>query len=108
MFSFVKFTNAAAALTVAVALSAPLSGAFAAGTASAPSDAEITGAVRAQLAKDSAVSADHLHVRTVDGVVYLEGAVDNSLEQDAAEKLAAQSAGVIRVVDETNVASSGD
>ena len=107
MSNFTKFSRTTAALAVAVALSSPFSGAFAAGSAHAPSDAEIAGAVQAQFAADGALRADHLTVRAADGVVYLSGQVDTGIEQDVAKKLAAQAQGVVRVVDGTDVANSG-
>jgi osmotically-inducible protein OsmY len=108
MTNFAKVSQTVAAFAVATVLSAPLSGAFAAGISAGTQDSAITAAVETQLAKNAALEADHLQVQTVDNVVYLHGQVDNAIEQSAAEKIAAQSAGVVRVIDLTDFGGGGN
>lgn len=69
----------------------------------AESDAGITTAVKARLAADDVVKAYQIDVDTDDGVVTLSGAVDSVAAEAAAVRLAGETAGVSRVVNEMTI-----
>jgi osmotically-inducible protein OsmY len=73
-----------------------------------PGDAKITAAVQAQLDQYPALEAPNsVHVRTLDGVVYLYGQVDTDLERQLAESVAVDATGGARVVDSIAVSNVG-
>lgn len=61
------------------------------------SDAAITSAVQLNLAAEPTLKPYGLVVKTDDGVVHLSGNVTTGRERDAAEEIAANSRGVVRV-----------
>lgn len=72
-------------------------------TGAALTDVAITSAVKAKLLADTAVAGLKIDVDTKDGVVTLNGMVDNKAEADRAMSLARDSAGVKRVVNNLRV-----
>ena len=68
------------------------------------SDASITAAVNAELAKDSKLSAIKINVDTKDGYVTLKGTAPDSLSQDRATTLAASVKGVRKVDNQLMIA----
>ena len=83
----------------AVALAALLQ--YGAATARAHDDtanAQIAEQVRSAIFKRAELAGDDIAVQTRDGVVYLHGLVDTSVERAAVESLAQQTPGVKRVV----------
>ena len=91
-----KFFNLtfAAAFVVATAAAAP-----AAFAQDSTADTAETAAVQAALNHDFDLRFDHVHVQTVDGVVYLHGAVGSYAEAEHAEELARAVPNVGKVVD---------
>ena len=73
------------------------------GCAKAPSDAEITGQVQSRFEQDSGLSAKSLNVQAANGTVTLSGAVDSSMQRDAAARQAASVPGVKQVVNNLEV-----
>jgi hypothetical protein len=73
------------------------------GCAKAPSDAEITGQVQSRFEQDSGLSAKSLTVQAANGTVTLSGAVDSSMQRDAAARQAASVPGVKQVVNNLEV-----
>lgn len=71
-------------------------------------DAGITTAVKARLAADEVVNAYQIDVDTDDGVVTLTGTVDSVAAEAAALRLAGQTAGVTRVVNQMNIESTAN
>ena len=69
-------------------------------------DLTITDAVEDELALDAAVRAGQVDVETNDGIVTLEGVVDNILEKDRATKIAQGVKGVRAVVNQIDVVPS--
>lgn len=69
------------------------------------SDPQISSAVDRALVKDSATPADDISVTTAEGIVTLEGRVDNVLARDRAEVLAATVRGVRGIVNRIDVAA---
>ena len=61
------------------------------------SDADITSGVQSRIAAESQLAPFTINVKTDDGVVHLSGDVGTGGERDAAEKLARDSRGVVRV-----------
>jgi len=61
------------------------------------SDADITSGVKAGLAAEPRLGAYKLQVKTDDGVVHLSGNVATGGDRDVAERIAADSRGVVRV-----------
>ncbi len=70
-------------------------------------DQRITGAVQSRIDRYSALRGDHLQIETRDRVVYLRGLVDTAREHDLVEELAAQTEGVLKVVNMTAMISRG-
>lgn len=66
-------------------------------------DAAITAAVKAKLAADPQVAAINIDVDTNEGVVTLSGRVDNADQSREAAKLAADTDGVRRVINNLSV-----
>ena len=100
-----------AALTLALGYAAALAAA-AACASSAParpetprSDAEITAAVKAQLATDTKINPFAVEVDTRNGMVTLSGRVPDAEERERAERLARGVAGVRGII---NLLSVGD
>jgi BON domain len=69
-------------------------------------DDTITDQVRHLLRTDAETSSLELTVETIDGVVYLRGAVSSLDDGDLAAEVAARVPGVVEVVDETTVTTS--
>lgn len=67
------------------------------------SDASISAAVRGRLFHEASLPSAYISVSTVNGVVYLHGAVVTSVERDAAVSAASQVAGVVRVVNSIEI-----
>jgi hyperosmotically inducible periplasmic protein len=67
------------------------------------SDRRITAMIKGKLAGDDGVEARDIDVDTHDGVVILEGEVESEQEADQAVRLAEETRGVTRVIDELNV-----
>lgn len=66
-------------------------------------DTEISSAVRAALGRDELIQANLVKVQTVEGVVMLDGTVDNLLAQRRAGQVAETVAGVRAVINRINV-----
>ena len=67
-------------------------------------DQKITADVQARFKQHSELGApDQIDVKTVNGVVYLNGSVSVGTHRDYAESLAKQTPGVTKVVDSINV-----
>ena len=94
-----KFFNLtfAAAFVVATAAAAP-----AAFAQDSTADAAETTAVQAAINQDINLRVDHVHVQTIDGVVYLQGVVGSSGTAEHAEALARAVPGVGKIVDALN------
>jgi osmotically-inducible protein OsmY len=69
-------------------------------------DAGITTAVKARFAADEVVNAYQIDVDTSDGVVTLTGTVDSVAAEAAALRLARETAGVTRVVNQLSIESA--
>lgn len=67
------------------------------------SDAGITSKIKAKFVGDPDVKALDVSVNTEEGVVYLTGRVDNKFQKEEAERIAAETKGVIRVVNHIQV-----
>jgi osmotically-inducible protein OsmY len=77
------------------------------GLAGCPGDQEISAQVRTLLNQHPALEAPNLiTVQTVDHIVYLSGVLDTDLERQMAESVAAQAAGVRRVVNSIGLNNS--
>ena len=79
-----------------------LAGAASAGESSTKTDQPVTDSyittkVKAELAKDSATKARHIHVKTKEGTVYLTGSVNSDMEKEKAEQDASGVKGVSHV-----------
>jgi hyperosmotically inducible periplasmic protein len=70
-------------------------------------DSTVTGKIKAEFAKDKAVSALGIHVDTNKGVVTLSGNAKSREEADKAVAIAKSTAGVSSVKNEIKVTSSG-
>jgi hyperosmotically inducible protein len=68
-------------------------------------DSYITSKVKAELTKDSATKARHIHVTTKDGVVMLKGNVNSDAEKQKAEQDASGVKGVSHVENDLNVSA---
>jgi hyperosmotically inducible protein len=66
-------------------------------------DSYITSKVKAELAKDSATKARHIHVTTKDGTVVLKGMVGSDQEKQQAEQDASGIKGVAHVENDLTV-----
>lgn len=66
-------------------------------------DAAITTKIKSVMIADTAVSALHISVKTVKGVVHLTGTADTKAEADKAEAIARGVPGVISVVNDIHV-----
>jgi hyperosmotically inducible protein len=75
-------------------------------TKEAMSDSAITSKIKAEMAKEKGVSATHIHVKTVDGVVTLTGTARNVDEADRAASIAHNTKGVTSVNNDLHVASA--
>jgi osmotically-inducible protein OsmY len=71
--------------------------------ACAQSDAGITTAVKAKFAADDVVKAYQIDVDTQEGVVTLSGSVESAEAERAAVRLASETDGVARVIDDLTV-----
>ena len=74
-------------------------------TGAVASDSWITTKVKSDLAVEKDVSATHIHVKTVDGVVTLSGTTESQLEADRAVEVANKIKGVKSVVNNLEVKS---
>ncbi len=93
-------------LALALALAGGLAGAgFAQEMTS--NDDSITQNVKAMISQQPALKADHVTVETRQGVVYLRGTVDTSVEKKDIETVAMQATGVKKVVNDTTVSKGG-
>jgi osmotically-inducible protein OsmY len=78
------------------------------GFAGCPGDAQITADVRALFDRHPELGPSGLlSVKTLDGVVYLDGVVDTDLVRDEAQSIAAQAHGVKKVVNSIGVSNAG-
>lgn len=68
-------------------------------------DASITGSVKARLAADKVTSLIRVDVDTVQGIVHLNGVVENAETRERAGELARQVQGVRRVVNNLRIQS---
>ena len=68
-------------------------------------DSYITTKVKAELAKDSATKARHIHVTTKDGTVVLKGMVGSDMERQQAEQDASGIKGVAHVENDLTIKS---
>lgn len=77
------------------------------GFAGCPGDAQITADVRALFERHPELGPPALlSVKTLDGVVYLDGVVNTDLVREAAESIALQAHGVRKVVNSLGVTNS--
>ena len=74
--------------------------------AEAPSDQKLQEAVEQRIHENPALLADHLKVRSENGVIYLYGLVATYVEFVDVEKLAKATPGVKQVVNATTVDNS--
>jgi len=88
----------------AVALAALL--AISSACARKPDDAKISSEVQSKFSQDSGLSSKQLNVQSSDGVVTLNGTVDNSAQRDAASRQAAAVPGVKTVVNNVTIGSA--
>jgi hyperosmotically inducible periplasmic protein len=79
----------------------------AAGAKAAVTDAAITAAVKAELARDSELSALSINVDTTEGRVALQGTAPNALARDRATRLAAAVEGVRKVENQLTLKGNG-
>src|ERR1700730_9263070 len=100
-FEMLTISRSLTALALAGVLSG---GAYAATSAD---DAQISAAVREQINEKASLKFYNISVRTVDGVVYLEGLVDTTVDQSEAEAIAGAVPGVAKVYDELAVSGNG-
>lgn len=78
------------------------------GFAGCPGDAQITADVRALFDQHPELGPPALlSVKTLDGVVYLDGVVVTDLVRDEAQSIAAQAHGVRKVVNSLGVSNAG-
>lgn len=63
-----------------------------------PNDAKISADIQAKYAQDSGLSTKQLSVESVNGVVTINGTVDNTAQRDAASRQASSEPGVTQVV----------
>jgi len=96
-FTMSKFFNLTFAAAFVVASAVPV--AFA---QDSTADASETAAVQAAIDQDITLRVDHVHVQTIDGVVYLQGVVGSSGTAEHAEALARAVSGVGKIVDALN------
>lgn len=78
---------------------------FGHGVAGEASDTAITTKVKAKMAANTGLSSFHIHVTTLNGVVTLRGTVDTNATRDLAEHVAANTDGVVRVINDLQVGS---
>ena len=67
------------------------------------SDAGITSKIKAKFVGDPDVKALDVSVQTEEGVVYLTGRVENQFQKDEAGRIAAETEGVVKVVNHIKV-----
>jgi osmotically-inducible protein OsmY len=78
------------------------------GRAGCAGDAAITADVHSLYRRHPSIEAPNLiDVQTLDGVVYLYGAVDTDMQRQLAEAVALEAAGVKRVVNAIGIANLG-
>ncbi len=70
-------------------------------------DQTITGKVKTSLTEDKTSNLTRIGVKTVDGVVYLEGVVDSEQDRAVAEDRTRRVPDVINVVNQLQVSGSG-
>jgi hyperosmotically inducible protein len=70
-------------------------------------DKTITAKVKTKLVEDKAANLTRIGVTTVNGVVYLDGAVDQVNQKVRAEEFARQVEGVANVVNNIQITGSG-
>ena len=70
------------------------------------SDSQISASVRKKLFDQASVAHAGISVSTVDGVVYLQGLVNTSVERDAAVAAASEVPGVAHVVNSLEINGS--
>ena len=73
------------------------------GCAKKPDNAKISSEVQGKFSQDSGLSSKQLAVQANDGVVTLEGTVDNDAQREAAARQAASIAGVRTVINNLRV-----
>lgn len=78
---------------------------FGHGVAGEASDTTITTKVKAKMAANTGLSSFRIHVTTVNGVVTLRGTVDTAATRNLALHVAANTDGVVRVIDDLKVGS---
>jgi hypothetical protein len=78
------------------------------GCARKPDDAKISSEIQTKFSQDSGLSTKHLTAQASNGVVTLEGVVDNDAQRQAASRQAAAIEGVKQVVNNLQVSSVSD
>lgn len=78
---------------------------FGHGVAGEASDTTITTKVKAKMAANTGLSSFHIHVKTINGVVTLTGTVDTNATRYLAGHVAANTGGVVRVINDLQVGS---
>ena len=101
--------SGALALAAALACALPACAPFEkCGFAGCPGDAQISAAVRALFDRHPELGPPGLlSVKTLDGVVYLDGVVDTDLVRQEAQAIALQAHGVRKVVNSLGVTNAG-
>src|SRR5262245_7945265 len=69
-------------------------------------DQSITGKVKARLTENKTSNFTRIAVKTIDGVVYLEGVVDSEVDRSNAENVARSIPEATRVVNQLQVSTS--
>jgi osmotically-inducible protein OsmY len=70
-------------------------------------DQTITAKVKSSLTEDKTSNLTRIGVKTVDGVVYLQGVVDSEQDRATAEDLARRVQNVVSVVNQLQVSGTG-
>lgn len=76
---------------------------FGRGIAGEASDTAITTKIKAKMAANTGLSSFHIHVKTINGVVTLTGTVDTAATRELAAHTAADTEGVVRVINDLHV-----
>src|SRR5438477_6890815 len=76
------------------------------GCARKPDDTKVSSEIQNKFSQDSGLSSKQLTVKAKDGVVTLEGRVDNDSQRDAAARQAAAVSGVRTVINNLQVGNT--
>lgn len=76
---------------------------FGRGIAGEASDTTVTTKIKAKMAANTGLSSFHIHVKTINGVVTLTGTVDTAATRELAAHTAADTEGVVRVINDLRV-----